>query len=421
MDHFEYKKGELYAENIAISEIAKKVGTPFYCYSSATLTHHYKVFSDAFKSIPTLICFAVKANSNVAVLKTLAKLGSGADTVSEGEIRRARKAGIPAKKIVFSGVGKTKKEMRYALKEGVGQFNVESKEELFALNDVAKSLKKKAPVAIRVNPDVDAGSHDKISTGRKTDKFGVEWDNVLDLYEKAKDLKNIKIIGVTTHIGSQLTELTPFKKAFDKIVGLVEALRRQGHEIKKLDLGGGLGIPYKDGGKTPPHPQEYAKMIVEMIKHLKCELVLEPGRLIAGNAGILVSEVVFLKDTPARKFLVIDAAMNDLMRPSLYDAFHEIIPVLEPEKQVAQEVVDVVGPVCETTDVFGRNRMIPILNSSDLIAIRSSGAYGAVMSNTYNSRPLIAEVMVKGKEFAVIRKRQTYSQLLNLDKIPSWV
>ncbi len=417
MDHFIYHNSILHAEKIPITEIASAVGTPFYCYSHATLERHYKVFSEAFASVPTTICFAVKANSNLAVLKTLADLGSGADTVSEGEIRRAIKAGIPPEKIVFSGVGKTRSEMQYALEVDIKQFNVESLEELEILNKVAGKANKKARVAVRVNPDIDAGSHDKISTGRKTDKFGVAWEDVINTYNNAANLEHIEIIGVTCHIGSQLTKLEPFKKAFNKITTLVENLRSEGHDIITLDLGGGLGIPYEREKDSPPTPSEYATMIIDMIEHLGCELILEPGRLIAGNAGILVTEVILVKRTSERTFIVTDAAMNDLLRPAMYGSYHEIVPIIEPKSDAEYLPTDIVGPVCETADRFAKDCPMPPVNEGDLLAFRSSGAYGAVMSNTYNSRLLIPEIMVQNSQFTIIRKRQTYDELLALDNI----
>lgn len=415
MDHFNYKDGELYAEDVAIKDIAAQVGTPFYCYSSATLERHYTVFAEAFKSINPTICFAVKANSNLAVLKTLAKLSAGGDCVSEGEIRRCLTAGIPANKIVFSGVGKRKREMGYALKEGIMQINVESAAELEALNEIALYFNLKAPIAIRVNPDIDAGTHDKISTGRKEHKFGVAWDEVRDLYNQAATMKGIHIRGVATHIGSQLTDLAPFRAAFAKLRGLVETLRADGHDIRHLDLGGGLGIPYKD--QVPPSPADYAAMVIEETKDLGCELAFEPGRLIAGNAGILVTEVIYMKKTAHKNFLIVDAAMNDLIRPTLYNAYHDIIPVKEAPGTMQ---MDVVGPICETGDFFGKDRTLPDLGPRDLIAVRSCGAYGAVMSSEYNTRPLTAEVMVKGDQYAVVRERESYDTILGRDAMPEW-
>ncbi len=419
MDHFTYKRGVLHAEDVPVPDIAGTIGTPFYCYSTATLTRHYRVIAKAFSAVPAVICFAVKANSNLAVLRTLGDLGSGADCVSAGEIRRALAAGVPANKIVFSGVGKTADEMRYALAQNIMQFNVESVEELTMLNSAARELKKKAPVALRVNPDVDAGTHHKISTGRKTDKFGIAWKDAPQAYRLAASLKGIAVTGISTHIGSQLTALEPFKAAFNRIVNLSEKLKKSGIEIRRLDLGGGLGIPY--GKETPPPPAAYAKMAIAAVRHLGCELILEPGRLIAGNAGILVTRVILVKKTRACTFVVVDAAMNDLIRPALYDAYHEIVPVKKPSAATKNMRADVVGPVCETGDVFARERALPPVQPGNLLAIRSAGAYGAVMACTYNSRLLVPETMVHGKRYAVVRERQTYEAMLAQDSMPPWL
>lgn len=418
MDHFHYHRGTLHAEDVPVSEIAKQVGTPFYCYSTATLARHYTVFAEAFKEVKATICFAVKANSNLAVLKTLADLGSGADCVSEGEIRRALKAGVPAGKIVFSGVGKTREEMLFALKAGIFQFNVESEPELLVLNDAATSLDVKAPIAIRINPDVDGKTHHKITTGKKENKFGVDWTYASTLYAKAKALPHIEVKGISTHIGSQLLELMPFEQAFKRIDSLVQQLRAEGHNITRLDLGGGLGIPYS--GETPPSPAHYAEMAIRATKHLGCELIFEPGRLIAGNAGILVTEVIYVKETESRNFVIVDAAMNDLIRPSFYDAYHAIVPVKEAAKDAKQELMDIVGPVCETGDIFAKQRLLSETKAGDLIALRSAGAYGAVMASTYNSRLLVPEVLVKDDEWRVVRKRPSYEELLGLDALPEW-
>lgn len=416
MDHFNYKNGVLHAEDVAITEIAKQVGTPFYCYSTATLTRHFKVFSEAFSEVNATICFAVKANSNLAVINTLAKLGAGGDCVSMGEIMRCLAAGIPAGKIVFSGIGKTKEELAFALKNDIMQINIESEAELESLNEVAIAMGKKAKVAFRINPDIAAGTHDKISTGRKEDKFGIAWESALDIYDKAGQMEGIEVRGVATHIGSQLTNLTPFQNAFAKVKGLVLELRARGHNITRLDLGGGLGIPYKN--QEIPSPAEYAEMTIREVKELGCDLVFEPGRLICGNAGILVSEVIYLKRTGHRDFLIIDAGMNDLIRPTLYDAYHEIIPVNECSGE--RIPMDIVGPICETGDVFAKDRLLPEMDAGDLVAMRSCGAYGAVMSSEYNTRPVIPEVMVNGDKFAVIRKRESYEQILAKDSIPEW-
>jgi diaminopimelate decarboxylase len=419
MEHFTYAQGNLQAEDVSIATIAESVGTPFYCYSTATLVRHFRVFKEAFQDVPALICYALKANSNQAIIKTLAKEGAGADVVSEGEIRRALAAGIPANKIVFSGMGKTIQEITYALEVGILQFNIESESELEALSHIAQRKNKTAEIAIRVTPDVDGGTHAKITTGTKISKFGIDISQAPALYQKAASLPNIAVKSVSCHIGSQITALEPFQKAFSRVIDLVKDLRAAGHTIERLDLGGGLGIPY-DGDQTPPTPAEYAAVVKNLTRNLGCTLMFEPGRLIVGNAGILVSRVISLKKTPAREFLVVDAGMNDLVRPTLYDAFHEIVPVKIP-KADTRRTFDVVGPVCETGDVFARDRVLPVFETGDLIAFRSAGAYGASMSNTYNSRQLVPEVLVKGGEFSVIRERQTYEQLIAQDKLPNWL
>ncbi len=418
MDYFNYKKGGLYAENVPLAEIADAVGTPFYCYSSATLERHYAVFSESLAPLDRLVCYAVKANSNIAVIKILAKLGAGADVVSEGEIRRALAAGVPAKKIVFSGVGKTAAEMGFALKTGIYQFNVESEPELFALNEVAESLGKKAPIAFRVNPDIDSGSHKKISTGRKEDKFGIAFADVQNIYDKAKKLKNIEVKGISTHIGSQIMDIAPFARAFAKIRELAEELKAHGTNIERIDLGGGLGIPYY-GSDNPPSPRDYADVVKKVMHGLDCKFIFEPGRLIAGNSGILVSKLVYVKNSGGRIFYILDAGMNDLIRPSFYDAYHEIISV--KKSTAKKQLVDIVGPVCETGDVFAIQREMPAMKPGDLVAFRSAGAYGATMSSTYNSRPLIPEILVQGGKFAVIRKKLTYDEILASEKIPGWL
>jgi diaminopimelate decarboxylase len=437
MDHFTYKNGILHAEKVSIPTIAQQVGTPFYCYSNATLQRHYNVFMDSFEGsgLKVNLCFAVKANSNLAVIKTLANLGAGGDAVSEGEIRRCLAAGIKGNKIVFSGIGKTVNELKFALENNVMQINIESEPELHALNEVAISMGIRANIAFRVNPDVDAGSHDKISTGRKHDKFGIEWERVRGIYNLASQMKGIKVQGVATHIGSQLTNLEPFSKAFAKVRGLVQDLRADGINITHLDLGGGLGIPYKDA--EIPSPAEYARTVLAEVRDLGCELTFEPGRLICGNAGILVSEVIYIKESSTRKFLIIDAAMNDLVRPTLYDAYHEIIPVGARSPEFAaqdashdsaagpftgnSETYDIVGPICETGDVFAKQRQMPEFQAGDLLAIRSAGAYGAVMSSEYNTRLLIPEIMVNGEQIAIIRQRGNYEEILARDKIPNWL
>ncbi len=419
MDHFQYQSGELYAEKIPVAEIAKEVGTPFYCYSTATLERHFNVFSKAFDGANALVCFAVKANSNLAVIKTLARLGAGADVVSGGELRRALTAGIPAEKIVFSGVGKRPEEMELALNAGILQFNVESEPEVRVLSEVATRLGKVAPIAFRVNPDVDAKTHAKISTGKAENKFGVPWQEASRIYRDAAELPGIKIQGVDVHIGSQLTDLDPFNNAFLRVRELVEELRREGHDIKQVDLGGGLGIPYD--GTIPPAPSSYGEVALNAMGNLGVQLIFEPGRLIVGNAGILVSEVIYVKEGAERKFVILDAAMNDLIRPAMYDGYHHIDTIKEPNKADGVEAVDVVGPVCETGDTFAKGREMPPVAAGDLVAFRSAGAYGAVMASTYNTRPLVPEVLVDGDKFAVIRERPSLEALLELDKIPDWL
>ena len=419
MDHFSYKNGAYYAEDLAITDIAKAVGTPFYCYSSATLEHHYKVFSGAFSDVDAQICFAVKSNDNLAVLATFAKLGAWADVVSGGEIRKVRKAGIKAENIVFSGVGKTAEEMSFALEEGVFQFNVESEPELLLLNEIALSKGKIARIAIRVNPDVDPKTHAKISTGQKESKFGISMGHALPVYRLANSLAGIDVQGVSVHIGSQLTTLEPFAQAFARVHDFVNELRAEDIKITTLDLGGGLGIPY--GKEQPPLPEFYAEIVKRETGDLGVKLLFEPGRLLVGNAGILVSKVLYVKRGENRIFVIADAAMNDLIRPTLYDAYHEIIPIIPSAGDAPTELVDVVGPVCETGDIFAEQRLLKLPKADDLIAFRSAGAYGAVMAGTYNARPLVPEVMVKGDKFSVIRPRQTYDELIERDKLPEWL
>lgn len=420
MDHFDYRNGALHAEGVPIADIAGAVGTPFYCYSTATLSRHYRVLADAFAGRDALIAYSVKANSNLAVIATLARLGAGADVVSEGEARRALAAGVPADKIVFSGVGKTCEEMRYALAHGVTHFNVESEPELAALSEVATARGAMARVALRVNPDVDAGSHHKISTGRKTDKFGVSIDVAPDLYRRAAELPGLDVDGVDIHIGSQLTDLDPFRRAFQRAIDLVHSLRANGHRITRLDLGGGLGITY--GAENPPGPDAYARMVFALTEGLDgCRIVLEPGRVIAGNAGVLVSRVVYVKDSENRRFVILDAAMNDLIRPAMYDAAHQVEPIVEPASDADYRPVDLVGPVCETGDTFATDRPMPPLAAGDLVAFRSAGAYGAVMASTYNSRLLVPEVLVDGDRYAVVRPRIDYETLLGYDELPPWL
>jgi len=420
MDHFNYIDGTLSAEEVPLTRIAEAVGTPFYCYSTATLTRHYKVFDEAFTGIDHTVCYAIKANSNLAVIRTLAQLGAGADVVSVGEMRRALAAHIPADKIVYSGVGKTKEDLGEALKAGVMQINVESEPELEALSEVAQALGMEAPVAIRTNPHVDAKTHEKIATGKSENKFGIDWVRIREVYAKAANLPGINLRGLAVHIGSQLTDLEPFGAAFARMRGLIEELRADGHKVETLDLGGGLGIPY-DNAETPP-PSDYAATVKQALDGMDLHLIFEPGRMIAGNAGLLVSKVVYVKQGETRNFVILDAAMNDLMRPSLYDASHDIVPVRENTGADApNEPVDVVGPVCETGDTFAKQVNLPHLTADDLVAFRTAGAYGAVMASTYNTRPLIPEVMVQGNAFALVRPRMEVEDLIALDRLPEWL
>ncbi len=421
MDHFIYKNGALFAEDVPVAEIAAAVGTPFYAYSTATLLRHFALFDEALEGTDHLVCYAMKAASNQAILKTLANAGAGMDVVSIGEYLRARAAGVPGERIVFSGVGKTADEIRAALEGGIRQFNVESEPELAVLNDVAMSLGQVAPITIRVNPDVDAKTHAKIATGKSENKFGIPISRAREVYAVAGAMPGVEVIGIDVHIGSQLTGLAPFEQAYSKVAELTELLRSDGHDIRRLDLGGGLGIPYARSNETPPLPLEYGELIKRTVGHLGCEIEIEPGRLIAGNAGIMVSKVIYAKSGQDRDFLIVDAAMNDLIRPAMYDAHHDIVPLKEPAAGTGQQPYDIVGPVCESGDTFARQRDLPPLASGDLIAFRSAGAYGAVMSSEYNSRPLIPEVLVKGDQFAVIRARPTFDEMINRDTIPEWL
>ena len=421
MDHFLYRNGQLHAENVSLAEIAASVGTPFYCYSTATLTRHYRLFTEALSPLPHLVCFAIKSLSNIAVLKTLGDLGAGMDVVSGGEYLRAKAAGVPGDRIVFSGVGKTREEMHMALTGGIRQFNVESEPELRALSEVAHSLGMTAPITIRVNPDVDARTHEKIATGKSDNKFGIPISRASDVYAEAAKLPGLKVIGIDVHIGSQLTELEPFEQAYLKVADLTLRLRSEGHTITRLDLGGGLGIPYERSNEAPPLPADYAALIKRTVGHLGCEIEIEPGRLISGNAGVLVSRVIYVKHGEGRDFLILDAAMNDLVRPSMYGAHHDIDPLVQAAPGSEHHPYDVVGPVCETGDTFAKARNLAPLAPGDLVAFRSAGAYGAVMASEYNSRPLIPEVLVKGDQFAVIRARPTYDEMLKRDTIPAWL
>ncbi|ASM71208.1 MULTISPECIES: diaminopimelate decarboxylase [Roseobacteraceae] len=421
MDHFLYRNGALYAEDVPVADIAAAVGTPFYVYSTATLLRHYHLFDEALEGMDHMVCYAMKAASNQAILKTLGDAGAGMDVVSGGEYRRARAAGVPGERIVFSGVGKTADEMRTALEGGIRQFNVESEPEMEMLSAVAVSMGKVAPITIRVNPDVDAKTHAKIATGKSENKFGIPIARARAVYAHAANLAGLEVIGIDVHIGSQLTDLTPFEAAYQKVADLTVQLRADGHTIRRLDLGGGLGIPYERSNAAPPLPTDYGAMVKRTLGHLECEVEIEPGRLIAGNAGLMVSKVIYVKSGEGRDFLILDGAMNDLIRPAMYDAYHDIIPVVEPEAGTEQQPYDVVGPVCESGDTFAKRRMMPALAADDLVAFRSAGAYGAVMSSEYNSRPLIPEVLVKGDQFAVIRSRPTFDEMINRDTIPEWV
>mgnify|MGYP001793964197 FL=1 len=421
MDHFLYRDGELYAEDVPVADIAAEVGTPFYCYSTATLTRHFKLFDDALSGMDHLICYAMKAASNQAILKTLADVGAGMDVVSGGEYLRAKAAGVPGARIVFSGVGKTREEMRIALEGGVRQFNVESEPEMAALSEVATSLGVTAPITVRVNPDVDAKTHAKIATGKSENKFGIPISRARKVYAEAAKLPGLDVIGIDVHIGSQLTELEPFRLAYHKVADLTETLRADGHNIRRLDLGGGLGIPYTVSNEAPPLPMDYGALIKETVGHLGCEVEIEPGRLVVGNAGILVSRVIYVKSGEGRDFLILDGAMNDLIRPAMYDAHHDIVPIVEPAPGNEMQPYDIVGPVCESGDTFAKNRMMPPLADGDLVAFRSAGAYGAVMASEYNTRPLVPEVLVNGHQFAVIRARPTFDEIINRDTIPIWL
>jgi len=421
MDHFLYKDGVLHAEEVALTEIAAAVGTPFYVYSTATLTRHFQLFDEALAGMDHLVCYAMKAASNQAILKTLGDLGAGMDVVSGGEYARAKAAGIPGDRIVFSGVGKTADEIRAALTGGIRQFNVESEPEMQVISRVAVDVGVTAPITIRVNPDVDAKTHAKIATGKSENKFGIPISRARDVYAMAAALPNIEIVGIDVHIGSQLTQLAPFEAAYIKVAEVVEQLRADGHNIRRLDLGGGLGIPYTRSNETPPLPSEYGAMVKRVLGHLDCEIEIEPGRLIVGNAGLLLSSVIYVKQGEDREFLILDAAMNDLIRPAMYDAHHDIVPVVEPLPGQEQTKYDIVGPVCESGDTFAKGRDMARMVSDDLVAFRSAGAYGAVMSSEYNSRPLIPEVLVNGNDFAVIRARPTFDEMINRDTIPMWL
>ncbi|MEL6373845.1 MAG: diaminopimelate decarboxylase [Pseudomonadota bacterium] len=421
MHHFSYRDGVLHAESVDLRDIVERVGTPFYCYATATLTRHFDVLREAFTKTSPLICYAIKANSNQAVIKTLADRGMGMDVVSEGELRRAVAAGVPGERIIFAGVGKTRSEMDYALGQDILSFNVESAAELEALNAAALAAGKIAAVALRVNPDVDAQTHAKISTGKAENKFGIPFDDAPALFERVAALPGLKASGIHMHIGSQITTLQPFRDAFARMRSLLLALREEGHALTHLDLGGGLGVPYRGDNDVPPPPRDYADVVHEALGDLGLSLVLEPGRMIAANAGILVTRVIYTKPGADKTFTIVDAAMNDLLRPTLYEAFHDVWPVEESHRARTNIIQDIVGPVCETGDFLAQGRPLPPFERDDLLALMSAGAYGAVMASTYNSRPLIPEVMVNGTAFHVVRPRPSYDALIGLDAIPPWL
>jgi diaminopimelate decarboxylase len=421
MHHFEYQHGVLSAEAVPLTRIAAEVGTPFYCYSTATLTRHYTVFAGVFADVDALVCYAMKANSNQAVLKTLAGLGAGADVVSGGELKRARAAGIPPEKIMFSGVGKTADELALALDDGILCINVESEPELALLSQIAEAKGRTAHVSVRVNPDIDAKTHHKIATGKAENKFGIPISRAREVYAHAATLPGIAVAGVDMHIGSQITDLDPFGNAFTLLAEFVRELRTDGHAITHVDLGGGLGIPYRDDNDPPPRPEAYADVVKRATRDLGCKLIFEPGRLIVGNAGILVTRVLFVKHGDARNFVIVDAGMNDLIRPTLYEAHHEIRPVTEPGRGARRIRADVVGPVCESGDFLARDRELIEPAPGDLMAVMSAGAYGAVQAGTYNTRALVPEVLVNGEAFAVVRPRVTAEQLIALDRLPGWL
>jgi diaminopimelate decarboxylase len=421
MHHFTYRGGVMHAEDAALPALAGAVGTPFYCYSTATLTRHYRVFAEAFADRDTLVCYAMKANSNQAVLKTLGRLGAGMDIVSGGELRRALAAGVPGERIVFSGVGKTRDEMAAALDARILCFNVESEPELAALSEVATSKAARARVSIRVNPDVDAKTHRKISTGRSENKFGIPISRAREIYAEAARLPGLEIAGVDTHIGSQITDLQPFENATQLLAELARDLMADGHRLHHIDLGGGLGIPYREGDPPPPDPRAYAEVIGRHTKDLGLKLIFEIGRLIAGNAGILVTRVIYVKHGDGKTFVVVDAGMNDLIRPTLYDAHHDIKPVVEAAAETPELIADVVGPVCESGDYLALGRAMPSVREGDLLAVMTAGAYGAVQAGTYNTRPLVPEVMVHGADYAVVRPRPSIEDVIGLDRLPAWL
>ncbi len=419
--HFQYIDGILHAENVPLPELAEKFGTPFYCYSAATLRRHIRVMREAFQDIDTLVAYAMKANSNQAVLTLVAKEGAGADVVSMGELERAIAAGIPPEKVVFSGVAKTRAEMRRGLELGILCFNVESEPELERLNAVASEMGLVAPVSVRINPNVDAKTHAKISTGKAEDKFGIPFEQANEIYSQIAAASNLVATGIDMHIGSQITDLEPFDNAFALMANLVKSLRADGHTINHVDVGGGLGIPYISDNSPPPDPVEYAAIVKEKVAALECNLILEPGRMIAGNAGILVASVEYVKKGAERNFVVVDAGMNDLIRPTLYEAHHDVLPVVEANPDTRTFKADIVGPVCETGDYLARARQIPTVGEGELLAVMSAGAYAAVMSGTYDSRLLISEILVDGNKYHAIRPRQSVEDLIALDSVPDWL
>jgi diaminopimelate decarboxylase len=421
MHHFVYRNGVLHAEEVDLASLAEAVGTPFYCYSTATLTRHFRVFTEAFADVPALVCYAMKANSNQAVIRTLARLGAGADVVSLGELRRAQAAGVPADRIMFSGVGKTAPELAAAVDADILCVNVESEPELELLSSIAAAKGRRARISLRVNPDVDAKTHAKIATGRAENKFGIPIARAREVYARAAKLDGVTVTGVDMHIGSQITQLQPFDDAFVLLSDFVRTLRADGHDIDHVDLGGGLGIPYRHDNEPPPRPEDYAGVVKRATRDLGCTLVFEPGRLLVGNAGVLVARVVYVKRGDAKTFVIVDAAMNDLIRPTLYEAHHEIWPVREPAAGAPRRRVDVVGPVCESGDFLALDRPLTELVAGDLVAVLSAGAYGAVQAGTYNTRPLVPEVLVNGADHAVVRPRMEVDALIGLDRMPPWL
>jgi diaminopimelate decarboxylase len=421
MHHFTYRDGVLHAEDVNLVALAEAVGAPFYCYSTATIERHYRVFAAAFADVDALVCYSLKANSNQAVISTLARLGAGADVVSEGELLRARHVGVPASKIVFSGVGKTPRELALAIDHGILCVNVESEAEIEQLAAIAVGKGRTVDISIRVNPDIDAKTHAKIATGKAENKFGIPISRARDVYARAAKLEGVRVAGVDMHIGSQIVELDPFGDAFALLADFVGALRADGHSIKHLDLGGGLGIPYREDNEPPPDPEAYAAVVKRATASLGCKLIFEPGRLIVGNAGILLTRVLYVKRGEAKTFVIVDAGMNDLVRPTLYEAYHDIKAVRETPAGAPRIVADVVGPVCESGDFLALDRSLPAPQPGDILAIMTAGAYGAVQAGTYNSRPLVPEVLVRAGEWAVVRPRVTAEQLIELDRLPPWL